>query len=53
MSLGEVYFLIFMCGSFGALAVGLAAATIRYQHWRKQTVSEVNPVRGRTTQRSR
>jgi hypothetical protein len=36
MSVGELYFLIFVCGSFGVLAVGLAAATIRYHHWREQ-----------------
>lgn len=53
MRLGEVYFLIFACGSFGALAAGLAAATICNQHWHKRTVSAVNPVGDRITQRTR
>ena len=53
MSVAEIYFLIFVCGSFGVLAAGLAAATIRYQHWRKQTVSAANQGGSRATQRTR
>jgi hypothetical protein len=36
MHSGELYFLIFVCGSFGALSLGLALNTIRYYRWRKQ-----------------
>lgn len=53
MSVAEIYFLIFVCGSFGVLAAGLAAATIRYQHWRKQAVSPANQGGNRTAQRAR
>jgi hypothetical protein len=36
MSSGELYFLIFVCGSFGALSLGLAFNTIHDYRWRKQ-----------------
>jgi hypothetical protein len=35
MRSGELYFLIFVCGSFGALSLGLALNTMRYYRWRK------------------
>jgi hypothetical protein len=38
MRSGELYFLIFVCGSFGALSLGLALNTISYYRWRRQVV---------------
>jgi hypothetical protein len=35
MHSNELYFLIFVCGSFGALSLALALNTIRYHRWRK------------------
>jgi len=53
MSMGEIYFLFFVCGSFGVLAWGLAAATIRYQHWRTQATGAASRGGSRTSQRVR
>jgi hypothetical protein len=35
MHLGELYFLIFVCGSFGLMALGLATTTIRDHRWQR------------------
>jgi hypothetical protein len=40
MRSGELYFLIFVCGSFGALSLALAVSTIRYYRWRKQVAGQ-------------
>lgn len=48
MSTNEVYFLVLVCGAFGVLAVALAAATIRYHRWQRQTVDAVRQPAGRT-----
>ena len=53
MSTNEVYFLILVCGAFGALAIGLAAATIRYHHWQKQALSVARRPDSRTARSGR
>ena len=53
MSVGGMYFLIFACGSFGALAIALAVATIRYQQWRRQAISAGNRRGSSIDQRAR
>ena len=35
MHLGELYFLILVCGSFGLMALGLAATSIRDYRWQR------------------
>jgi hypothetical protein len=35
MQLGELYFLILVCGSFGLMALGLAATSIRDYRWQR------------------
>jgi hypothetical protein len=40
MRSGELYFLIFVCGSFGVLSLALALSTIRHYRWRKQLAEQ-------------
>ena len=37
MSVSGICFLVFVCGSFAALSLGLALASIRYYQWREPT----------------
>jgi len=53
MSVGEIYFLVFVCGSFGILAVTLAVATIRYHQWSRQPISAASQPGDRTFRRAR
>ena len=46
MSVGEIYFLVFVCGSFGVLALGLGMATIRHHRWREQPIDAAARRRG-------
>ena len=53
MSTDQFSFLVLVCGAFATLAVGLAAATIRYHQWHRQAVSAESRPGGRTTRRAR
>jgi hypothetical protein len=41
MRSNELYFLIFVIGSFGALSLALAISTLRYHRWRSKAAKAV------------
>jgi len=43
----EFYYLLLVVGSFGAFAVGLLVASVRYQSWQRHAKAAVEPVRSK------
>jgi hypothetical protein len=43
MTTNEFYFLLLVIGGFGAFAMGLALAMLKYKIWLRQTANEPHP----------